>query len=217
MRRIALHALAAAVMCGLATPAFAETWLYAYTGNDFTHVTSICCGPDTPFTTADAIHFQFTSPSRLAPNLTDAGFSAPIDAWSLSVGPLHYASGPPGNVLYSINFSTDAAGQISGYQFTTQTDVVAPNLLPAEYPPTPYEEEVFSFDLPGLLGVGDGVYIPSIFQDSEYASNSGTPGTWTVTAVPEPLTWMVMLAGLFGVGAALRAWRRPHLATFQPS
>jgi hypothetical protein len=218
MRRIALHTLAAAAMCGLATPAFAETWLYAYAGNDLTDVTSACCGADTPFTTSDAFRFQFTSPSLLAPNLTDAGFSAPIDSWSLSVGPLHYASGAPGNVLYSINFSTDAAGKITGYQFTTQTDVVAPDLLPAEYPPTPYEEEVFSFDLPAEgFGVEDGIYIPSIFQDSTYASNSGSPGTWTITAVPEPLTWVVMLAGLFGVGAALRAARRPCPATLQPS
>lgn len=209
MRRLApLHALAVAAICGLATPAFAETWLYAYTGNDLTDVTSACCGADTPFTTSDAIRFQFTSPNLLAPNLSDAGFSAPIDSWSLSVGPLHYASGSPGNVLYSINFSTDAAGKITAYQFTTQTDVVAPNLLPAEYPPTPYEEEVFSFDLPSIFGEEDGIYIPSIFQDSAYASNAGMPGTWTVTAVPEPMTWAMMLAGVGMIGTGLRFRRR---------
>ena len=90
-------------------------------------------------------------------------------------------------MLYSINFSTNAAAQITGYQFTTQTDVVAPDLIPYEYPPTIYLEEVFSFDLPGVLCCEDGIYIPQIFQDSAYASNADDPGTWAVTSVPELL------------------------------
>jgi hypothetical protein len=207
MRRLAPFVIAA-VLSGLAPAAFAGDWLYSYTGVPFTNVTSVCCGPDTPFTTADAIHFSFTSPTLLGANLDDTPFSEPIDSWSLSVGPLHYASGAPGDVLYSINFSTNAAGQITGYQFTTQTDVVAPNLLPAEYPPTPYEEEVFSFDLPQQLGVEDGIYIPSIFQDSSYAYNDGTPGSWTITAIPEPMTWALMFAGVGLLGMSLRRRRR---------
>jgi hypothetical protein len=105
------------------------------------------------------------------------------------------------SVLYSINFSTNASAGITGYQFTTQTNVVAPHLLPANYPPTVYEEEVFSFDLPSL-GVEDGIYIPSIFQDSTYSYNVGTPGVWTITGVPEPSTWAMLLMGFAGLGFA---------------
>lgn len=194
---------------GLAAAPASAGWLYSYTGKPFTDVTSACCGPDTPFTTSDYISFHFTSPDLLAPNLNDAGFSAPITGWALSVGPLSYNN--TDGVLYSINFSTNAFGNITGYQFTTQTNVVAPNLLPAEYPPTPYEEEVFSFDLPAPLGMEDGIYIPSIFQDSSYASNTGSPGAWTISSVPEPGAWALMLIGVGCVGAALR--RRERAST----
>jgi hypothetical protein len=202
--------LAGSALLGLwPTAASATTWRYQYTGNDLTDVTSACCGtPDTPFTTADFISFDFTSNTLLGPNLVDAGFGAPILSWSLSVGPLRYDDTIPGSIIYSINFSTDATGAIIGYQFTTQTDVVAPDLVPAEYPPTPYEEEVFSFDLP-LIGYGpeDGIYIPSIYQDSAYASNEGPPGVWTITAVPEPAAWTMLLLGAGLSGVALRRRR----------
>ena len=157
MRKLICGSMIGLFVAGAAS---ASEWRYTYTGNDLTQVTSACCGtPDTPFTTSDFISFEFTSPSALGANWNDAGFSAPITSWSLSVGPLSYSSaGGPTNVLYSINFSTNAMSQITGYQFTTQTDVVAPNLIPYEYPPTIYLEEVFSFDLPGVLCCEDGMY-----------------------------------------------------------
>ncbi len=196
-----------------ASHASAASYLYTYTGNDLTGVTSACCGtPDTPFTTSDFISFQFRSTGQLGPNEDDAGFAAPISSWKLSVGPLHYSSAD-GSVLYSINFSTNALSQITEYQFTTQTDVVAPNLVPAVYPPTPYEEEVFSFDFPELkLGPEDGIYIPSIAQDSTYAYNQGSPGTWTVSAaVPEPASWTMLLLGVAGAGGMLRLGRKRRI------
>jgi hypothetical protein len=33
------------------------------------------------------------------------------------------------------------------------------------------------------------------------------PGTWTVTAVPEPANWVVMLVGFAGMGAMMRRRR----------
>jgi hypothetical protein len=217
MRSMTIGAGAAFAAISLASaPASATQYLYAYTGNDLTDVTSACCGtPDTPFTTSDFISFQFYSPYLLGANLDDTPFYQPITAWSLSIGPLHYDSTIPGSVLYSINFSTDGTGKITEYQFTTLTDVVAPGLVPAEYPPTAFEEEVFSFDFPELgYGPEDGIYIPSIYMDSEYVSNVGVPGTWTVTAVPEPANWALMMIGLGGTGAMMR--RRRALAAARP-
>jgi PEP-CTERM motif len=188
--------------------ASASEWLYTYTGNDLTDVTSACCGQDTPFTTSDFIKFQFTSPYLLAPNLNDTGFPGAITSWSLSLGPLSYSSaGGPTNVLYSINFSTNAAAQITGYQFTTQTDVVAPDLLPFEYGPQIYLEEVFSADLPGIFCCEDAIYIPQIFMDSDYASNANNPGIWAIMSIPEPSTWAMLLSGLVGLSLAGRGRR----------
>lgn len=183
---------------------------YTYTGQDFTNVD--VHGPSTPFTTSDFISFTFTSPDALGPTLSDAGFAGPITSWSLTLGPLSYSSLDPTSVLYSINFSTDSSGQITAWQFTTQTNVVAPNLQPAEYPPTPYEEEVASFNLPPTFGVADLIYIPSIYQDSYYAYSSNSPGTWTVTSVPEPSTWAMMLVAFAGLGFAAHSADRRLIA-----
>ncbi len=186
---------AVAACCAAVCPieARATTYLYTYTGNPFTNT-------NPPFTTSDFIKFQFVSTGTLGANWSDTPFSSPISSWSLSLGPLHYDNAD--GVLYSINFSTDAASHITGYQFTTQTDVVAPGLLPWSYGPQPYVEEVFSFDLPPTFGVEDAVYIPRIAMDSDYASNSNTPGTWTITPIPEATTWALMLIGFAGLGAA---------------
>ena len=213
MRTLIVALAASAISAGAAS---ANELRYTYTGDDFTNVD--VHGPSTPFTTSDFINFTFSSPYVLGPNLSDAGFAGPITSWSLTLGPLSYSSLDATSVLYSINFSTDSSGHITAWQFTTQTDVVAPNLQPAEYPPTPYEEEVASFNLPSTFGVADLIYIPSIYQDSYYAYNSGSPGTWTVTSVPEPSTWAMMLAGFAGLAFAAhsahrRSIARPHKGT----
>jgi hypothetical protein len=205
MRTLIVALAAGAISAGAAS---ATELRYTYTGQDFTNVD--VHGPSTPFTTSDFISFTFTSPYALAPNLDEGGFAGPITSWSLTLGPLSYSSLDPTSVLYSINFSTDSSGHITAWQFTTQTDVVAPNLQPAEYPPTPYEEEVASFNLPPTFGVADLIYIPSIYQDSYYAFNGDSPGAWTVTSVPEPSTWGMMLTGFAGLAfAAYSAKRRP--------
>lgn len=190
--------------CAMVSPIAASAdYLYTYTGNDFTDVTSVCCGNDTPFTTSNFIKFQFITPYGLGTNWNDVGFPpAPPTWWSLSVGPLKFGSADGESVIYSMNFSTNASAQITAWQFTTQTDVVAPNLLPWEYPPQPYVEEVFSANIPGVFCCEDAIYIPRIFQDSNYALNANNPGTWTITSIPESSTWSLMLAGFAGLGYA---------------
>lgn len=42
-------------------------------------------------------------------------------------------------------------------------------------------------------------------------STGGQPGTDPVTAVPEPATWLSLILGLFGIGAALRRRRQRPL------
>ena len=194
MNKYILKSAVLVSLCICAASASATEYKYKYTGLPFTNVNK-------PFTTSDFISFSFTTTALIGNNLVDQSPVAPIQSWALSLGPLSYSSA--NSVLYSMNFSTNAIGKITGYQFTTQTDVVAPNLLPNEYPPTPYKEEVFSFNLP-TAGVADGVYIPSIHQDSYYAYNNSGPGSWTVTAVPEPGEWALMLSGFALTGFMVR-------------
>lgn len=193
---------------------------YTYTGQPFTEGDYWCGGsPCSPYTTADAIHFQFTTTTPLGDNWTDVPPSG-IQSWSLSVGPLHDSSSNPLSILYSINFSTGATGNIIGYQFVILDPVAVPGLLPQEYfgssnpswenPPYPwYTEEVLAADLSPYFE--DGVYIPSIFQDGFYADNQSKPGTWAVTSTPEPSTMLLLGSALLGFGGSkLRARLAPR-------
>jgi PEP-CTERM motif len=49
------------------------------------------------------------------------------------------------------------------------------------------------------------------YWDSYYGDNSGTQ-TLSVTAVPEPASWALMLLGFFGLGAMVRGARRRQFA-----
>jgi hypothetical protein len=189
--------------CVVLSPVGASSsYLYTYTGNDFTNVTSLCCGDNTPFTTSDFIKFQFITPYALGANWNEMGFPPTAPTWwSLSVGPLEFGSADGESVIYSMNFSTNASAQITAWQFTTQTDVIAPDLLPWEYPPQPYVEEVFSANAPTFC-CEDAIYIPRIFMDSDYASNSYNPGTWVIASIPESSTWSLMIAGFAALGYA---------------
>ena len=37
--------------------------------------------------------------------------------------------------------------------------------------------------------------------------NTGSPGFWSVSSVPEPAAWALMFAGILGLGAVLRGKR----------
>ena len=180
--------------------ASATVYNYSYMGQPFTSV-------QTPFTTSDAISFQFQSIGQLGDNWNDMSFVAPISAWSLSIGPLSISNST--DTLYSINFSTNAMGQITGYQFTTQTNTILNP--PSGVTLAPYAEEVFSFDLPAMFGVADGIYIPSIEADSYYSYNENMAGTWyldgqIISATPLPAALPLFATGLGGLG--LLGWRR---------
>lgn len=75
----------------------------------------------------------------------------------------------------------------------------------------PTATPVFSASLPpptngGSTGGGTG-------GGSTGGDTGNQPGTGPVTAVPEPATWLSLILGLFGIGAALR--RRSRQATRQ--
>ncbi|WP_372786891.1 PEPxxWA-CTERM sorting domain-containing protein [Phenylobacterium sp.] len=95
---------------------------------------------------------------------------------------------------------TLANGGVGTFQIDndTVTGRVAASLLPAAT--NGFKPEDFGFtlwtQLPGVAGVSATV-------NEDFAPNNGT-----ITAVPEPASWALMLLGFGGLGAALRGARR---------
>lgn len=215
LRKLGVGSFLALLLALAQVSASANTWTYTYTGQA---LTGDCVGipmstPCPPFAATDTIRFRFTTTTPLGDNWNEVTPTG-IRSWSLSVGPLDGSSANPLGDYYDLTFSTDASGNITGSAFVTFNPVGNPGeFLPKEYfgsqnpwwenPPYPwYTSEIFSLDYPGLAPVEDGVYIPSIFEDSYQAYNSGTPGNWTVTSTPEPLTMLLVGSGLLGLGGS---------------
>src|SRR5262249_23151044 len=97
----------------------------------------------------------------------------------------------------SFMFSTDAAGNI------TKWEVVVYNAIGLGSP------AIQSFN--GLIGVYDQGFYDYGANTTQLGQNHNSPGVWTVSAVPEPASWVLMIAGFGGLGAALRR-RREALA-----
>jgi hypothetical protein len=69
-----------------------------------------------------------------------------------------------------------------------------------------------SFDVSGetynLYTYNGGTYLLASSIDPVGYPQNGTPGTFSVTLVPEPATWAVMLVGFGGLGVAMRSRRK---------
>jgi hypothetical protein len=118
------------------------------------------------------------------------------DYYQLTVGPLVYSSRADildGELGPLIAFS---GGKIT--RFTTESDGYT-------FAPRPLVTTGLWYQDPNTIQVGWSIY-------SGYRTD-GAIGAWDfadsfVRAVPEPATWGLMLAGFFGLGAALRSRRR---------
>jgi hypothetical protein len=64
-----------------------------------------------------------------------------------------------------------------------------------------------------LYAYNGGAWLLASSVDSVGYPQNGTPGTFSVTAVPEPATWAMMLVGFGGLGAAMRSRRKLVAAT----
>jgi hypothetical protein len=88
---------------------------------------------------------------------------------------------------------TDSSGNITNWVVTLETDDNHTGDLTTESGVAGFDQSLVG----GVLG-GD---------------NEGVPGVWslqsTMSAVPEPATWTLLLLGLAGVGWRLRSARKP--------
>ena len=59
---------------------------------------------------------------------------------------------------------------------------------------------------------GNGGSSGILSTTASYDVNTSFNGTYTISAVPEPVTWAMMLIGFGGLGAVMRTQRRKQLS-----
>lgn len=195
----AAAAFALAFAAGPMDSAHADV-VYDYTGATF-------LGAHDPFTTAESLTGTISFATPLAANLTVNSGSTnsnvtPV-AFSFTAGPETLSSAAFNPNFTSFQFSTDATGQIIGW------DIVIG--LGGE---GQINIDNYSGNVGDQVAVGGNFQGDSNFDPSEAFALNHVAGEFTMTAaVPEPTTWAMMIIGFCGVGfmtyrrraAALRA------------
>jgi hypothetical protein len=67
-------------------------------------------------------------------------------------------------------------------------------------------QALLTYNIPGHTDLYNGQYYLQLYN------GTFVPGNWSLTEVPEPAAWALMLVGFAGLGAAMRAARRRSLA-----
>ncbi|MEI6741141.1 MAG: PEP-CTERM sorting domain-containing protein, partial [Gemmatimonadaceae bacterium] len=178
--RVGLLAGSAALLA-IAAPVNAAVTTYTYSGFEFSSVKG-------PYTTSDRVTGSITLASSLPSNLTTFTAVAPI-SFSFGDG-VDTLTNTSLNVGSLFAFKTDASGEIYAWQAVV-------------YVGSASQLSINTVNAPGILPVYDAVYVNS--GNTAYGQILNSPGTWTVTAVPEPETYAMFLAGLGLLGVH---WRR---------
>jgi hypothetical protein len=171
-----IRGLAGAVVLQLGLLAgIAQTYIYTYTGNDFTSVSG-------PYTTSDKITGSIVFSAPLGDNYS-GNPSANILSFSFSdgVGPQNVA-GPGPHVLGASTFTTDSSGDIVSWDFS------AINFLFGGTETKSIQTENDSgnvFDS-GVLDQSSGIV--------GMGSVSTDPGVWVETNVPEPSSGLLFVS-----------------------
>jgi len=212
LRPIALTAVLG-LMLVCAIPATAGPITYNYTGNPFNSFTA----DSSAFSAGEFITASITLASPLAPdgnyNLVDNGTvvtntvncgSDPCDgvvSWSIG-DPTDTLSSANGNLLFELDFTTDAAGNILGWEIDAfaSTDPSEPELHSGGNL-GPNEPGGQDYDVSTAL-----IYGEECCQTAYANSFDVIPGTWSEgpasASTPEPGTLALMLVGL--VAGALK-------------
>lgn len=152
--------------------------VYTYTGNNFDDIDDWNDVGGT-YDTGMSVSGWFVLPAALAPNLVNQGFMP--DSWSFYDGRNTLVSGMSYS-SNSFNVSTDNAGQITFWRIDLTTNL---NDSRIQFIQTFNSPDLgFFFDLGGIAPDGGSA-------DSGRIDNS--PGSWSITAIPEPGYATVML------------------------
>lgn len=182
-----LRALSIAVVLHLGVLASsAQTCIYSYTGNDFTHASA-------PYTTSDSITASLVLSAPLGANYEGSPADL-IQSFSVSDGVNELVSGSTGIPAQLVgSFETDSAGVIVGWDFAAQSlSELRP--LSTNSPPVLIQTMTFPF----VTNVVDQAFIgmpPG--ESSAFVQNA--PGEWVETIAPEPSAGLlfVSFAALF--------------------
>lgn len=224
--------LIVAISVIMVTPAYSEV-TYTYSGNSFdTFFTGGNAGNIysdgtftliNPYSSADHLTFQFSLSTPLASNMPLSYIdSASLISWSAS-DTLH------GNITTSLS---DPSPSFFLYAQTNSTGEISDWSFGLRFAPNPTDPIFTSFQiLSSLSGSMSGLHesvlaIPSSTAVPppghnyypDYLAGTNEVGSWTttVTSVPEPETYAMMLAGLGLVGIAWRREHRPKLQQAEP-
>lgn len=211
-----LIAMVLGAILPLASPTIAAT--YTYTGR-----------PQEAFWRHDldgqSINFVFSTPSALPANLTydithqasQLLYSVPVDSWSLTIGQYvlnSYRLGPFG--LNTLGLQTDAQGIITGWAIiATEITSDGREVLYVSSQSPHVSASIFGPFADGVIvahnaGLGGTVEFSQTNLSGVWTvggtvlPSPGLPPAAPLGPVPEPQSWVLMLIGLGGVGAALR-------------
>lgn len=162
------------------------------------------------------VKFEFTTASALinlgGANLSTVNVMPQILSWRYHGGSafMNLDSDISGT-LTGLNLNTDANGQVLNHQFYVNGSVVIPGLEAYVSSFTEasdgYDQQVLYSTYARFVTYGY-MYAPIYGGLAEGMSNTRGSGQWTVTAVPEPETYAMMLAGLALVGLGVSRRRR---------
>jgi hypothetical protein len=180
--------IASMLLASLTGSASADV-VYTYTGNaaQYDYGTLAGCVGTCEITGSFTLSAPLSANLAYATTINATSFSFTNGIFSIDNTNAIFSSGY--NSL--IRVSTDATGAIQDWY-------VALVRGPDDYN---VNIAIFSCSLCGQDGVYN--YEPYLVG---YAFNSSSPGVWTVTGVPEPSTWAMMIFGFAGVG--FMAYRR---------
>jgi hypothetical protein len=169
--------LAVGFIALVSTSALAQTYVYTYTGNDFTSVfnaaNELFYG-FVPYTTSDKITGSIAFSAPLGDNY-EGNPSATILSFNFTdgVGPQNIGGGPGVPAYDSSTFGTDSSGDIVSWNF----EVVAFNSIPES-------KEIQTENDSGNVVDSGSLDQPS--GNVGKGSVSANPGVWVLTVVPEP-------------------------------